>query len=203
MDCTDARELLLEAAEERRPLTGPALDHVGSSEACEAEYAALKRAVDAVRDALPVLAPQVQYLTAERLARLMDAHARHTRIFRLVTYRQFVAAAAVVAIVVSTAFIAWNLGQARSAAGLDEPPAVLAGLAGARLPDPYMPVVAATAAVGDLVTLVGSLPASVSAEPATQRRADSMIQLVHTDSIGISVPVDHFLYDPEESSRWW
>ena len=198
MDCTETKDWLLEAAEGRLAVAeAQALDrHLARCEACRAELGALRRAVEALRAAIPELAPQETYLTAERLNGLMEGHGRHTRIFRLVSYRQFVAAAAVAAIVVSTAFITWNLRQ-ETAPPIDGP-SIVAG----PLPSPYVPVVMATTGHGDPTSVVGSLPASIGVRPIPQR-TDPPLRLVRTDSPGLIVPVDHVLYDPAESSRWW
>ena len=39
--------------------------------------------------------------------------------------------------------------------------------------------------------------------PSTSGRLDRGVRFVSTNGSGVSVPVEHALYDPEESSRWW
>jgi hypothetical protein len=169
-------------------------EHLDACETCRMELAGLRTAVVALRGTLEELAPRRNYLTEPRLQRLMAYYHRGPKIFRLVTYRQFVAAAAAVAIVVSTAFIAAN--AIRMQQPLREPPMVT------EVPAPrYIPVVLAASGQGEPLNVVrplspGGWPAAVAGAPAGG-------ELASTSSAHMTIPVNHAFYDPEESSHWW
>lgn len=199
MDCAEIKDRLLEAAEDELPQDERARldEHLAHCRACRAEFEGLRRAADALRVAAVELAPPRPYLTPERFRRLMAAHEGAPKIFKLVTYRQFVAVAAAAAIIVSVAVIAWHVGQMRQVGEQDpffvQAPASL----------PYVPVVLATTGrQGEPMNVVRSLPAGAEFGPLWDG-SPSAVRLVGADSAGVLVPVDHVFYDPEESSRWW
>lgn len=198
MNCSEAKQVLVEMAE--GSLAGrdetAALQHLAACEECRAEFGRLRAAVGAVRRAVPELAPQERYLTSERLDRLMAAHARSGKLFKLVTYRQFIGGAAAACIVISGAFIAAHLiGMHEGATAVPSPQQAAA-------PSPYVPVVLAAQRYGEPMTVVHGTSGApdgrqVWAEPAPNE------SLVETDTSGVFVPVNHAFYDAEESSHWW
>jgi len=203
MNCNEARNRLLEVADGLLPeAVRPSVEeHMAGCAACRAELEELRRASGALRQAACELAPQGAYLTPERLGRLMAAHeqlaaAQEPRIFKLLTYRRFVAAAAAAAIIVSVGAIAVNLLLMRQ-------PAEKEGPVADSLPAPsYVPVVWAATGQGEPVSVIRSIPVSAETWSSWEEPARGP-HLLRTDSPGIRIPVDHAFYDPEESSRWW
>jgi len=205
MDCQEVRALLVDlldgAPDEalRRELE----QHIVGCADCRREYRLLQRGREALQAALPNLAPQNGYLTAERLERLLapKADARP----RIITFRHFVAAAAAAVILVSGTFLYQDL---RSLLGrTHEAPTS----AGAAMP-PGMP------AVRPAVVRVVLTPAPQDGEsrvvighmvPATDRSgpyspfAPSYGQVLRTTQEGVATPVRSALYDPEEAGYWW
>jgi len=205
VDCAEARDRLVEAVETelsgegRRSLE----EHLAQCGACRAEFRDLQKASSTLRGAVQELAPAQTYLTGERLASLMASYGRLTadyrqerRIFSLLTYRRFVAAAAAAAILVSAAFIAASFVRMRR---LQRAEPVVRGEA---VPSPYVRVVVAAMGQGEPVNVVRSIPVGPTAWPLGEQPARGA-QLVRAESLGVRVPVDHAFYDPEESSQWW
>jgi anti-sigma factor RsiW len=196
VNCTEARDRLLEAAE--GCLAGQELhsveEHLARCEACRAEFEELRTASCALRDAVPELAPAQSYLTPDRRRRLMAAYAEGPKLFRLVTYRRFIALAAAAAILISAGAIVLNLGRPWHHRQDKTPVAV-------QLPQ-YLPVVLAAAGQGEPVSVFRSIPVSTEAGSAWDEPARGG-RIVRADSAGVRIPVDHAYYDPEESSLWW
>jgi hypothetical protein len=160
----------------------------------------LSSASRALRDELQELAPPGPHLTPERLGRIMAARTGPPKLFRLVTYRQFVAAAAAAAILISAAFIAHTLVRVwRQPAATPQREAL-----GVRRPvgPSTAPVLLTTMGQGDPLDVVRSVPAPGSRLPDWGETI-SAVHLIGANSAGLSVPVDHAFYDAEESSRWW
>jgi len=197
VNCTEARDRLLDAAE--GCLAGQELhsleEHLGGCGQCRAEYEELRTASCALRDVVGDLAPAGSYLTPGRRRRLMAAYAEGPRLFRLVTYQRFVAAAAAAAIVISAGYIVLNLRQMWRHRQSESPVAVQP-----RVPS-YLPVMLTTAGQGEPVNVVRSIP--VGAESWLLPDESAGARVVRTDSVGVRIPVDHAFYDPEESSHWW
>jgi anti-sigma factor RsiW len=198
VNCAEAKDRFLEAAEGdlKGDGRGALEEHLVVCEACRTEFDELGKAVGALREAVGGLAPVRRYLTAERRERLMAAYADEPKLFRLITYRRFIAAAAAVAIVVSGAVIATSVARMTRSRPKELP--VAAGPVAA----PYVPVILAATGQGGPVNVIRSIPVGTEAwsqwdEPARGAR------IVRTDSAGVRIPVDHAFYDPEESSHWW
>ena len=157
----------------------------------------MKRGAGVLREAIPSLAPRQAYLTRARMQRLMAAHSGSAKIFRLVSYRRFVAAAAAAAILVSAAFITVNLGRMREASQPDELP-----LAQIPAPSHYVPVVLAATGSGEPGNALGRMSVIQEARTPWAEQPGGE-RPVGMDSPGIIVPVHHAFYDPEESPYWW
>jgi anti-sigma factor RsiW len=197
VNCNEVTEKLLDAAEgvlgadERSAVDA----HLAQCPACRAELAQLTTGLHGLRMHMAALAPRERYLTPARRARVMGSDG--PRIFRLATYRQFVGAAAAAAILVSVAFIAAHLLGVRDARRLQEGPAVAAQ------PEPpvhYVPVMVAAPGQGQPINVAYAAQAAAAPAPRTGPVAASALR---TDSPGVTVPVNHAFYDPEESSHWW
>jgi anti-sigma factor RsiW len=190
--------MLVEAAEGDLPGKDETvlLQHLAACEDCRAEFSRLRAAVRAVRLAVPEIAPDERYLTPERLDRLVAARERRQKLFRLVTYRQFVAAAAAACIVISGAFIAANLLGMHEGRGAASEPMQAA------LPSPYVPAVLAAPRYGEPVTVVHDMAGAPDGSPVWAESGPNE-ELVQTDTAGVFVPVNHVFYDAEEASHWW
>ncbi len=203
MDCAQAKQTLLKAVEGElpQPELSRLREHLDGCRHCREEFEGLREASGALRVAVSELAPRETYLTPARLERLMGAHSVGPRIFKLATYRQFVAGAAAAAILISAAFIAFNLARMEPAAD------AIRGEQTALVRDagtpPYAPpVVLVATGQGEPADVVRSLTVSgrsrlVSGESPQGAR------LLRADSAGVRIPVEHLFYDPEQSSRWW
>jgi len=198
MDCMEARELLVDAAEDALPRPQrEALDsHLGACAACRTQYELLSAGAASLRAALSELAPAEVYLTARRRKRLLEA-AQAPKLFRLLTYRQFVGAAAAAAILVSAVFIGLDVARMRSEPAVTRPaqPPVAQALA------PYVPVVLAAAGQGGPI-LVRNVSMEAEAPLVWEETGPGLLR-VTADSPGLRVPVHHAFYDPDEASRWW
>ena len=108
MDCTEASQEFLEALDGAlsKPDLSRLREHLDRCGSCRAEFERLHKGWNAVRIALPELAPRERYLTTARLERLMNFRSGGRAPLRLMTLRRFVAAAAVAIILVSGFFIA-------------------------------------------------------------------------------------------------
>jgi len=126
LDCTQASQEFLEALDGALSESGLGRlrEHLGRCGSCRAEFEKLHKGRNAVRTALPDLAPREHYLTTARLERLINARSRGRAPVRLITFRRFVAAAAVAIILVSGFFIA-NDAMRMWGAGPQEPLIVL------------------------------------------------------------------------------
>ncbi len=207
MDCTEAGERLLEAAE--GCLTGEELrvveGHLARCTSCRAEFEELRTAAGALRDAVSELAPAESYLTPDRRRRLMAAraegvYAEGSRMFHLVSYRRFIAMAAAAAILVSIGSIGTGLVRMWRYQPREKRIAAKSGAPS------YVSVVLAAPGHGEPVKVVRSIPvSSVASAEGWTLPAEGMPAggLVPAESVGVRVPVDHAYYDPEESSRWW
>jgi hypothetical protein len=195
VDCNEVGERLLEAAEGVLSADDETAveAHLARCAKCRAEFGELRRGVDGLRGSVPVLAPRERYLTHARMDQVLGGEG--PRIFQLATYRQFVAAAAAAAIVVSAAFIGARFLGARDARRLMDTRPV------AVRTDPPMrrlPVMVEPPGQGQPITVAHSVltPAPIPAQFGSQA-------VLRTDTPGVTVPVNHALYDPEESSHWW
>jgi len=198
VDCTKAQQQLLDAVDgqiEEGELAA-LREHLARCSACRAEYDRLQSAAQALRTAAPVLAPQQKYLTNERLERLMVDYGRETRILRLYMSRGLVAAAAIAAILVSTAVIVVSLPGVVPGTQ----PAPMVAEAPAR--PPVVPVVLTSAGQGEPMRQFRRLTIE-SPEVPVWDRWDRDVRFVGNNTEGLVVPVNHVFYDPEESSRWW
>jgi hypothetical protein len=200
VDCAEIKSRLVEAAEGDLPvdLERQLRRHVASCESCRTELDLVKRGVGVLRETIPSLAPRQAYLTRARMERLMAAHAGGAKIFRFFTYRDFVAAAAAAAILISAAFITVSLRPLR-----EEPATGQPGLAQMpSLGDYYVPVVLAAAGRGEPANTLGRMSVIQKARtPWVGRPAGE--RPVGMDTPGVVVPVRHAFYDPEESPYWW
>lgn len=200
MDCIEARDKLLEAAEGELEQSEQSLlsAHLAGCPECRAEFEELQRAAEALRRFTPELAPRERYLTPARLRCLLDARAHGPRLFRLFTYRQFIAAAAAAAILISATLIGHNVMRMWPRPEVEVIPEVAQGPAAV----PSIPVVLAATAQDEPMSVVRKLPAPSPIIPDWETPGGGA-RLVAADSPGVRIPVDHAFYDPEESSRWW
>ncbi|MCK4283978.1 MAG: PDZ domain-containing protein, partial [Candidatus Brocadiae bacterium] len=83
----------------------PLMEHLSRCGQCCAELAELQRASAALRLAIPEIAPRQPYLSTARLERLVAGQGGRPRPVKIITFRRFLAAAAVAAILVSAFFI--------------------------------------------------------------------------------------------------
>ncbi len=203
MDCSEAKDRLLDAADEAlgRQEAARLEEHLDGCPACRAELSELRTGANALRRAAPELAPKRRYLTVERYASLLAARGRPARIFRLATYPQFVALAAAAAILISAATIAWHVQFAAAPQAPAAPLAPAVPLAEGPHPQGYVPVVLATHGQGEPVNVVRGIALGGIAWPPREQPAAPT--LVRTDTRGVTVPVDHAFYDPDTSSHWW
>jgi len=195
MNCIRARNLLLEAAEGELPRAEQAsLDrHLEQCAGCRAELARLRKASGSLRQAVKQIDPPTAYLTPRRRDRLFKAYRQGAKPVRLITFRRMVAAAAVAAIIACSPFIVGDLQGVFAPASQPRP------VARSGAPVDYF-VLTSTGSEGP-VRPVRLLPTRM--EQAPPGRAAIRGELVRTDAEGLSVPTQHVLYDPEESSRWW
>jgi hypothetical protein len=205
VDCDKARDLLLEAADGELPdaVRRSLQTHLAVCNACRTTFEQTEKAVAALRQAASELAHEQPHLTPQRRKRLLVAyeqrqaeHFQEAKLFRLVTYRRFVAAAAAAAILVSAGFIASSL--VRMARPVEQEPVI----AGGPVPAGYVPVVMAASGQGEPVSIIRRIAVAGEAWPLGDEPAGGA-RLVRSDSAGVMVPVDHAFYDPEESSHWW
>ncbi|MGD2174611.1 MAG: zf-HC2 domain-containing protein [Candidatus Brocadiaceae bacterium] len=197
MHCEEARERLLEAAEGGLAEADSAAirEHIGDCPACRAEYERLQRASEALHDAVSSLAPPTTYLSPSRFERLSKAFAQRRRPIRLITWRRFAVAAAIAAIIASAPFIVGDLVRMFG-------PAVEPSLASGGRPGDDVAVVFTSVEPQEDPRPTGVVPVRAREPDAVDRPAPRGT-LVRTDSPGVRVPVQHALYDSEESSRWW
>lgn len=196
MNCREAREMLLEAAEGELPWDHEARlrEHLDACEACRRRYGCLRAASAALRDAVPELAPARRYGTPERIEALMARWAAGRKTIRLLTWQRLVACAAAAAILASLPFIVQDV---RSIMRSDEPPA---GAVAAR--PTFIPVVLVVTGQDEPLREVRPLPVRTAGGPG-EVVAGERTRLAGFDSPGLRVPVEHAFYDPDESSRWW
>ena len=157
MNCDEVREKLLDVVEGRAAgEERAAVDvHLGGCPQCRAEFEELAEGLHGLLAAMPVVAPRERYLTHARLECIMGREA--PRLFQLATYRQFVAAAAAVAIVISGAFIVAHVLGIRDARRLQEAPPV------ALRTEPlvhYVPVMVAAPGQGQPINVAQVMPAA-------------------------------------------
>lgn len=200
MDCTEVRDKLLDAVEGDLPgeQERDLLLHLTRCVDCREEYDTVRKGAAALRDNMRELAPHARHLTSARRDALM-AQVPAPKVTRLMTVRRFVAAAGVAAIIASAIFLVGDLRQMLAPAEAPaEAPAGATQLASRDTPAPQGVPVVLTAASQDE-------PVRVMPRAAAGRRPvpESSAALVHADSPGVAVPVDHKFYDPQESSRWW
>jgi predicted anti-sigma-YlaC factor YlaD len=198
MDCEEARSLLVDAADGEVAEGGdsPLGLHLAECSQCQGELEPLRQAALAVRAAVDELAPQEVYLTSERLGRLMIAYGRDTKVIKLRFHRGLVAATAVAAILVSATVIALSLPS------MFTPPDAPGLIASQPVLPSAIPVVLTATGQGEPVRMIRAVTSN-TLTPSTSGRLDRGVQFVRTNGSGVSVPVEHALYDPEESSRWW
>jgi len=198
VDCAECKSRLVDAVEGQ--LQGQTesrvRQHLASCEACRTEFDLLHRGVGVLRDTIPALAPHQAYLTRARMERLMAARSGSAKIFRLVSYRAFVAAAAAAAILVSAAFITAALGRTHQTSS--QAPA----FAQAPVPRVYVPVVLAATRHGEPGNAVGRISVVEKARTHWVQGPGGEWP-VGMDSPGAIVPVHHAFYDPEESPYLW
>ncbi|NIR02045.1 MAG: hypothetical protein GTN78_17930, partial [Gemmatimonadales bacterium] len=113
MECTEVRQKLVEAVEGELPSPEEAAvrQHVAECSDCRSEFKRLRRASGALNTVVSQLAPPTRYLTRRRLDLLMFAYSERHRPIRLVTWRRFVAAAAVAAIIAAVPFIVGDVAH--------------------------------------------------------------------------------------------
>ncbi|MFO8009152.1 MAG: hypothetical protein R6V05_15615 [Candidatus Brocadiia bacterium] len=140
------------------------------------------------------LAPPTRYLTRRRLERLMFAHSERHRPIKLITWRRFVAAAAVAAIIAAVPFIVGDFAQ------ILNPPAAPQFMA--QQPRPADPVAVVLSSAS---TARGGDGQGVRCVPVRSGPGGppGSVRVVRTDTAGVAVPIRHTLYDADESSRWW
>lgn len=187
----DAAEGALEADEDRLLRT-----HLAGCAKCSAEFDAITAGMHALRRAVPVVAPREHYLTRARRDRVSDGGG--PRIFRLATYRQFVGAAAAAAILISAAFITAQVLGILDARRLQDAPAVAA-----QQPAPglrYAPLTVSAPGQTEPISVAHTMRPVAA---AVQAPAPPPTPPLRTDTAGITVPVNHAFYDPEEASHWW
>jgi anti-sigma factor RsiW len=195
--CNEVSEKLLDAAEGALATQDRLVvdAHLAQCAACRAELAQLTEGLRGLQEHMPVLAPREHYLTRARLDRVMGSDG--PRIFRLATYRQFVGAAAAAAIIISAAFIAAHILGVRDALRLQDAPAVAMQ---AEPPVHYVPVMVAAPGQGQPINVAHAAQAAAEPVPRMGSVAASALRM---DTPGVTVPVNHAFYDPEESSHWW
>jgi len=195
--CEHIRHILLEAADGALPGEEMSVveEHLAGCAQCRSEYLRLKRASEALRETVLVIAPPTSHLTTRRRERLYGRMARRRAPIRLITWRRFVAAAAIAAIIASAPFIISDLRQYRRSSAL--PPIAVES------PPPASHVA--------VMLGVGVRPGRRSVEFApvdfgSSRPYEAALptgRLIGADTAGISVPVSHPFYESEESSHWW
>ncbi len=113
MDCAEATQRLVEALEGGLSQSDSSRlgEHLSRCASCCAEFEMLRKGSDALIAATPELAPRERYLTTARLDRLMAACLGRPMTLRIITFRRFVAAAAVAVILVSGFFIAGDVAR--------------------------------------------------------------------------------------------
>ncbi len=196
MNCAENLELLLEAAEGEIPEAERAVldDHLADCPQCRYELEQLRRTAGSLREAVKTIAhPPTNYLTPRRRARLLKAYRRKRGPVHLLTFRRVVAAAAVAVIIACTPFI---LGDLQTLLAPEPQPSPVARTT----PTVDYAVLTTTGAEGPVRPVRLLAPRVELAEPD---RPTGRGELVRTSGDGLTVPTQHALYDPEESSRWW
>jgi len=111
MDCEVVHSKLVEFVEHELPESEAAHveEHLRGCAACRLEAQQLAHASEALKFALPLLAPDVSYLTRSRRARLKRLRSRSRGARRFVTMPRLVASAAIAVILVSVWFLYHDL----------------------------------------------------------------------------------------------
>ena len=204
MECEQARQCLVEimdgAIDEARG--SEAKRHLAECAACRQELRRLERGHEALAGAARELAPRAGYLTAERFARLQDASGAQWRTPRIITWRRFAAAAAIAAILVSSAFIYRDLQTWRSDGGASggSAPIVAERPTAPSAPAAVRVVLTSRPQEGGSRVVIGQL-APETGLGVTSRRG--VAQVVRSSADGIRIPVSSVAYDPEEANYWW
>ena len=111
MDCKAVHAKLVEFVEHELPQSEAARveEHLRRCAACRLEAQQLQHASDALKFALPLIAPSVSYLTRSRRARLKRPRSRRSGARRLIGVPRLVGAAAIAVILVSVWFLGHDL----------------------------------------------------------------------------------------------
>jgi len=205
MECEDVRPKMLELIEGELEQDERALveEHLRGCPVCKAEVMALGSASSAIKRSVPLIAPGGPYLTPARRTCLMEAYAKARRRAGLFTLRRLVAAAAVLAILVS----GWSLYDRYVASH----PSPSASRDLAQGPAPSLqgrvPFVVVSLEKGTGVDLLdGHLrpcPLPLRFDASCVPGALNYRRLIPIQSQEILIPAENAYYDPREQVYWW
>ena len=205
MKCEDIQSELVdymdgEMSESRRTRISA---HLDDCDACREQCRRLEQADSSVRQALSSLAPPGKYLTGARRKALKEAHTASQRSIKLMTFRRFVAAAAIAAIIASAWVMYPDLtsffGPARETIPADRV---------ATSPYEMSPLMVTSPGEGNELRV---LPARVHGSRKSvpqQGRASLASGLNHAGSVRmhpewVIVPAENAYYDDSEAAYWW
>jgi len=205
MECENVRPKMLELIEgeleqdERASVE----EHLRGCPVCKAEVTALESALSAIKHSVPLIAPSGPYLTPARRICLMEAYAKARRKRGLFTLRRLVAAAAVLAILVS----GWSLYDRYVASRLS-PSASRNLTQGPALPSQgRVPFVVVSLEKGTGVDLrdghLRPYPLPLPFDASYVPGAPNYRKLVPVHSKDILIPAENAYYDPREPVYWW
>jgi len=204
MQCEKVKNRLVEYVdgELSEPERTEVASHLDECDACRDQCQQLREGDRAIKQALSSLAPPGRYLTSARRKALEEAHADRRRPLKLISFRRFVAAAAIAAIIASAYVMYPDLKSFVAPSREPVSPGRIA--AGSYEMAPLM-----VTSPGDGSEL-RVLPARVRTQMQSATGGTSRVasELNHAESVRmhpewVVVPAENTYYDDSEAAYWW